>query len=112
MKKLLNKVTDFFGNPKYAKAIHGWFTVIWLLVSVPSALLFGDLVVFVTWLSLYAIVVAHWSSWQATRTEIRQEEADRKLQEDHERLKKLDPDHPREAVDEEPDEPEFGSSAR
>lgn len=93
-----NKITEKLGDPTFAAKLHGWFTIGWLVASLPLALAFGDLVIFVTWLSLYAIVVAHWSSWQATRTEILQTEADKKLQEDHERLKKMDPDHPQDEV--------------
>jgi hypothetical protein len=94
----MGKIFQKFADPHFATKLHGWFTIAWLCASLPLALAFGDLVIFVTWLSLYAIVVAHWSSWQATRTEILQSEADKKLQEDHERLKKLDPDDPQDEV--------------
>ena len=105
----MRAVRDKFADAKFAKAFHGYATIAWFVVSAPLAFLFGDQVIFVTWLSLYAIVVAHWSSWQATRTEILQAEAEKKQQEDHERLKKLDPDHPRNSVDTKaPHKPELG----
>ena len=107
---MANKITEKIADPRFAKAFHGWAAVGWLVLSLPLALLFGSLVTFVTWLSLYAIVVAHWSSWQSTRTEILQTEAEKKQQEDHERLKKLDPDHPQETVDTKaPHKPPLGS---
>ncbi len=68
------KVFSLFGQPTFLKAFHGWATVIWLLLSFPAAYYFGSSVVFVTFLSLYAVVTGHWSSWQATRIEVKQEE--------------------------------------
>jgi hypothetical protein len=106
---MMRKVQEKFADAEFAKKFHGIATVTWFVVSAPLAFLFGDQVIFVTWLSLYAIVVAHWSSWQATRTEILQADAEKKQQEDHERLKKLDPDHPRNGVDTKaPDDPPLG----
>lgn len=65
-----------FGRPTFLRAFHGWATLVWFLASVPLAIYYGNLVVFVTFLSLYAIVVGHWSSWQAARVEVKQDEAD------------------------------------
>lgn len=92
----MGKIADKFSDPEFAKKLHGRSLIVWLIFSFPAAYFFKDSVPFVVWLSLYAIVVSHWSAWQATGTEIAQQEADKKLQEDHERLKKLDPDHPKE----------------
>jgi len=36
--------------------------------------MYGSSVIFVTFLSLYAIVTGHWSSWQASRVEVKQEQ--------------------------------------
>lgn len=94
MRRLWQKVYERLGDPKVAQKVHGWGTIIWFLASVPIAVIFGSLVVVVTWLSLYAIVVAHWSSWQAARTEVAQDEASKRLHELVKRLRKLDPDDP------------------
>jgi hypothetical protein len=66
MKKMLER----FQEPKFLKAFHGWSTLVWFILSLPLALLFGDLVVFVTFLSLYAIVVSHWAAWGSARGEV------------------------------------------
>ena len=68
-------------DPKIASAIHGWSTLIWLAISIPLAIAFGSFVIFVSWLSLYAIVVAHWSSWQAVQTEKAQSKSDELIRE-------------------------------
>jgi hypothetical protein len=66
------KVFALFGRPEFLRKFHGWATVIWFAVSLPMAILWGSSVVFVTFLSLYAIVTGHWSSWQASRVEVLQ----------------------------------------
>jgi hypothetical protein len=67
------RVFALFGRPEFLRSFHGWATVVWFLVSLPLAYMFGSSVVFVTFLSLYAIVTGHWSSWQAARVEVNQE---------------------------------------
>lgn len=99
--KAWERVYEHLADSRFAQKIHGIFTIFWLITSFPLVILFGNIVVFVSWLSVYAIVVAHWSSWQAARTEVAQTESDQKMHElltsVHElvvRLRKMDPDHP------------------
>lgn len=68
------KVFALFGRPAFLRAFHGWATLVWFLASFPLAVMYGSSVVFVTFLSLYAVVTGHWSSWQAARVEVRQDE--------------------------------------
>jgi hypothetical protein len=70
----MKTVFALFGRPGFLKGFHGWATIVWFIASFPLAYFFGSAVVFVTFLSLYAIVVGHWSSWQAARVEVKQEE--------------------------------------
>lgn len=63
-----------FGDSVFLRSFHGWATVVWFFLSLPLAYYFGRQVIFVTFISLYAIVVAHWSSWQAARVEVKQDE--------------------------------------
>jgi hypothetical protein len=72
----LRDALAYLGRPSFLRGFHGWATIIWFLASFPLAILFGSSVVFVTFLSLYAIVAGHWSSWQAARVEVRQEDAE------------------------------------
>ncbi|MGZ4745640.1 MAG: hypothetical protein ACXVYY_01020 [Oryzihumus sp.] len=67
------KVFALFGRPSFLRAFHGWMTILWFVASVPLAFAYGSSVVFVTFLSLYAVVTGHWSSWQAARVETNQE---------------------------------------
>ncbi len=68
------KIWALFGRPAFLRGFHGWATLAWLLASFPLAVAYGSSVVFVTFLSLYAVVTGHWSAWQAARVEVRQDE--------------------------------------
>jgi hypothetical protein len=63
-----------FGDAAFLRSFHGWATVIWFVVAIPLTIFFGRLVLFVTFLSLYAIVTGHWSAWQSARVEVKQDE--------------------------------------
>jgi hypothetical protein len=69
------KAWALFGRPEFLRSFHGWATIIWFVISFPLAIMLGSSVVFVTFLSLYAIVTGHWSSWQAARVEVKQDES-------------------------------------
>lgn len=62
-------------SPTVMKKFHGWLTVVWA-VMMPVALWSGWVksVIFISVLSIYALFIGHFSSWQATRVEVRQEE--------------------------------------
>jgi hypothetical protein len=62
------------GDPVFMRRVNGWFTIFWILM-IPLSFAMGWLnsVVFVSALSLWALVSGHWSAWQAARVEVRQE---------------------------------------
>lgn len=62
-----------FGRPAFLRAFHGWAAVFWVLMAVPSALWWRNSVAYLVALSVYAVVTGHWSSWQAARVEVNQE---------------------------------------
>jgi hypothetical protein len=64
------------GDPVFMRRVNGWLTFFWLLM-IPVSLLTGWVksVVYVSALSLWALVSGHWSAWQAARVEVKQEEA-------------------------------------
>lgn len=72
--RVFGRVQGWCDNAELMRKLHGWAAVVWLAVSVPFAMLWGSSVLFVTWLSLYAIVTGHWSSWQSARVEVHQDE--------------------------------------
>ena len=79
------------GDPIFMRRVNGWLTIFWILM-IPVSLITGwvSSVVYVSALSLWALVSGHWSAWQAARVEVKQEE---------EAKKREDEDLPREVVE-------------
>ena len=71
------------GDPVFMRRVNGWFTIFWI-VMIPISILLGLLssVVYVSALSLWALVSGHWSAWQAARVEVAQQTEAKKLEED------------------------------
>jgi hypothetical protein len=61
------------GDPVFMRRVNGWLTIFWI-VMIPVSYELGWLksVVYVSSLSLWALVAGHWSSWQAARVEVAQ----------------------------------------
>jgi hypothetical protein len=71
------------GDPVFMRRVNGWLTIVWILM-IPASLATGWVksVVFVSALSLWALVAGHWSAWQAARVEVKQEEEAAKREEE------------------------------
>ena len=72
------------GDPVFMRRMNGWLTILWI-VMIPVSLVthWVTSVVYVSALSLWALVSGHWSAWQAARVEVaQQEEAKRHEEED------------------------------
>lgn len=65
------------GDPAFMSQLHGWLTVIWFAAAFPIMAFLSESVQFLVFISVYAVVTGHWSSWQASRVEIKQDEAAR-----------------------------------
>jgi hypothetical protein len=63
------------GDPVFMRKVNGWLAVFWIAM-IPISMVFGWLnsVVYVSALSLWALVSGHWSAWQAARVEVKQQE--------------------------------------
>jgi hypothetical protein len=61
------------GDPVFMRRVNGWLTLFWIAM-IPVSLLLGwvQSVVYVSALSLWALVSGHWSAWQAARIEAAQ----------------------------------------
>ncbi len=62
------------GDPVFMRRVNGWLTLFWVAM-IPISYVEGWLksVVFVSALSLWALVSGHWSAWQAARVEVAQQ---------------------------------------
>ena len=63
------------GDPVFMRRVNGWLAVFWIIM-IPISMMMGWLnsVVYVSALSLWALVSGHWSAWQAARVEVQQAE--------------------------------------
>jgi hypothetical protein len=76
MKKFL---LHFVEDPHLFRKINGWLTVIWFTLAFPICIFLSQSVPFLVFISVYAVVTGHLSTWQAARVEARQEEDDTEI---------------------------------
>src|SRR5512141_410466 len=71
------------GDPVFMRRVNGWLAIFWLIM-IPISLVthWVSSVVYVSALSLWALVSGHWSAWQAARVEVAQREEARKREEE------------------------------
>ena len=70
------------GDPVFMRRVNGWLTIFWVaMIPISMAMGWLDSVVYVSALSLWALVSGHWSAWQAARVEVTQEEAQKAAEE-------------------------------
>jgi hypothetical protein len=62
------------GDPVFMRRVNGWLTIFWV-VMIPVSVATGWVrsVVYVSALSLWALVSGHWAAWQAARVEVEQQ---------------------------------------
>lgn len=71
------------GDPVFMRRVNGWLTIFWL-VMIPISLVthWVTSVIYVSALSLWALVSGHWSAWQAARVEVAQRDEVRRREEE------------------------------
>jgi hypothetical protein len=70
------------GDPVFMRRLNGWLTLFWVaMIPVSYELGWLKSVVYVSALSLWALVAGHWSTWQAARVEVTQQKEQQKLEE-------------------------------
>ena len=62
------------GDAVFMRKLHGWLTVVWFLAAFPIMYWFAESLPLLVFISVYAVVTGHWSSYQASKVEVRQEE--------------------------------------
>jgi hypothetical protein len=71
------------GDPVFMRRINGWLTLFWVaMIPISYAMGWLNSVVYVSALSLWALVSGHWAAWQAARVEVAQQEQLDKEQEE------------------------------
>lgn len=68
------------GDPVWMRKVHGWLTILWFVASLPICIwAFYDpenrwLISVLIFVSFYANTSGHWSSYQACKVEVKQDE--------------------------------------
>lgn len=78
MTKIIEKLVS---NPEIMFKVHAWQAIIWFFLSFPIMIWFRDSIILIVFMSAYAIVYSAIAAAQATRTEIKQQETDQKIEE-------------------------------
>lgn len=70
MRKAYHKILRLFEDPLFSRRFNGWAAVFFAILIIPSLILgWLEVVAFVSVLSIWALVAAHWSTWQAAKVE-------------------------------------------
>jgi hypothetical protein len=72
------------GDPVFMRRVNGWLAIFWIaMIPISYAMGWLNSVIYVSALSLWALVSGHWSAWQAARVEVHQQKvAEEALEED------------------------------
>lgn len=54
-------------SPKTGRRIHLGLMILWVVVGLPVSYMLRESIAWLVFLSVYAIVVGHWSGWSAER---------------------------------------------
>lgn len=69
------RIFELFGRPAFLKAFHGWATLVWgALIPITVATGLKGSIIWIALMSVWANFVGHFSSWQATRVEVKQDD--------------------------------------
>jgi hypothetical protein len=60
-------------DPVVMRKINGWATIIWFIAALPICIWLSESVPFLVFISVYAVVTGHWSTYVAARVEVKQE---------------------------------------
>jgi hypothetical protein len=71
----MGRFNSLFGKPAFLRAFHGWATLAWA-VLIPVTIFTGlkGSIIWIALMSVWANFVGHFSSWQAARVEVKQDE--------------------------------------
>lgn len=71
----MGRFQSLFGRPEMLRAFHGWMTLGWgLLIPITVFTSLKASIIWIALMSVWANFVGHFSSWQAARVEVKQDE--------------------------------------
>lgn len=78
MRRMLTRFADLLVNPDNAVRVHASLFVFWVFMTVPAVLWWHSSILFVIFISLYAIWIAHLAGMQAALADRRVKRQDEK----------------------------------
>lgn len=66
----MNKLNRKLHDPRVLAKFHGIATIVWFFAAFPVCIFLSSSLPFIVFISVYAVVTGHWSSWQAARAEM------------------------------------------
>ena len=75
MKDFFSKIRNKLHDPVFTTDFHKWATIVWILLLIPSVLFWSEAIMWVVLMSVWANIAGHWSAYQASRAELKQDEA-------------------------------------
>ncbi len=71
----MGRFQALFGRPELLRSFHGWMTLGWgLLIPITVFTGLKASIIWIALMSVWANFVGHFSSWQAARVEVKQDE--------------------------------------
>ena len=77
MKKFFSTVRNLLHDPKFTTDFHKWATIVWIILVIPTIIFWPESILWLALMSVWANVAGHWSSYQASRAELKQDEANK-----------------------------------
>lgn len=74
VRKFFKHLDDLLNDPVFVTNFHKYATFAWMILIIPSLLWWRESVAWVVLMSAWANVAGHWSSYQASRVEKKQDE--------------------------------------
>lgn len=72
----MSRFASVFGHPKFLRGLHGWLTLVWgTLIPITIVTTLKHSILWIALMSVWANFVGHFSSWQAARVEVKQDDA-------------------------------------
>ena len=75
----MGRFREWWGTARSSLITHRRLKWIWIFPGVPIAFVLRQSVPFIVFMSVYAIIVGHWSAEEAAKTEVKAEEAHEEL---------------------------------
>jgi len=73
-KDVWSKISEKFGDPTFLRKFHGVAVFVWIVLIPPTLILWPESITWLALMSIWANIAAHWSAWQASRVEVKEDE--------------------------------------